>query len=276
MRHWLTTLARTLRQGFGSANMSLAGAGCALYAMLAVFPLLTLLVAVHGTARDPAAPEPALATLGDLLPEEAYALIARHLAELAAAPRPRLGTETAITPGIAAFSALSGIRALLSALSILRGAPETRSLVAFYATALAMTLLGLLALAVAVAALVVLLPVLPLLGVPPELVALLRRSTLVPAALLVCPAVAQLYRYGPAGPRAPWRQVLPGAVFANPVRIAASVLFSLYVSAYVSAWADYGRVYGALGAAMALLMWFCVSAHALLLGMARNVERERA
>jgi membrane protein len=273
MRHWLTTLARTLQQGFGSANMSLAGAGCALYAMLAVFPLPTLLVAVYGTARDPAALEPALATLGALLPEEAYALIARHLAELAAAPRPRLGTETAITLGrIAAFSASSGIRALLSALSILRGAPETRSLVAFYATVLAMTLLGLLALAAAVAALVVLLPVLPLLGVPPELVALLRRSTLVPAALLICPAVAELYRYGPAGPRAPWRRVLPGAVFANPVWIAASVLFSLYVSA----WADHGRVYGALEAAMALLMWFCVSAHLLFLGMARNVERERA
>jgi membrane protein len=272
MHHWLATLGRTLWRGLASADMSLVAAGCALYAMLALFPLLTLLVTVYGAALDPAALEPHLAALSDLLPEDAYALIARRLADLAAAPRPPLGTETAITLGIAAWSASAGIRALLSALTLLRGVPETRGFLAFYATALAMTLLAVLAAAAAVGALVVLLPVLPLVGVPPDLVAALRRSTLLPAMLLVCLAVALLYRYGPAGPRAPWRQVLPGAVFATLLWIAASGLFSLYVGG----WADYDRIYGSLGAAIALLMWFYVSAYALLLGMAWNVERERA
>lgn len=271
MPHWLTTLGRTVWQGLASADLSLAAAGCALYAMLALFPALTLLVTVFGTALDPATLEPQLATLSDLLPEDAYALVAARLTELAAAHRPTLGTETALALGIAAWSGSAGIRALLSALTILRGVPETRGVLAFYATALALTLLGVLAVAAAIAALAVLLPVLPRAGVPPEAVAALRSATLVPAALFVCLVIAVLYRYGPAGPRAPWRTVLPGAAFATLLWAAASHLFSLYAEV----WADYDRIYGSLGAAMALLMWFYVGAYALLLGMAWNVDRTR-
>lgn len=272
MRHGLRTLGLTLWKGLASADLSLAAAGCALYAMLALFPSLTLLVTVFGTALDPAALEPQLATLSDLLPEEAYALIADRLVELATAPRPAFGPEAAVALGIALWSGSAGIRALLSALTILRGVPETRGLVAFYATALGLTLLGVLAVAVAIATLVVLLPVLPLAGVPPELVAALRRGTVVPATLFVCLVIAVLYRYGPAGPRAPWRAVLPGAVFATLLWASASWLFSLYARHL----GEYDRIYGSLGAAMALLMWFYVAAYALLLGMAWNVERSRA
>lgn len=272
MRHWLTTLGRTLWQGLASANMSLAAAGCALYAMLALFPALTLLVAVFGTALDPAALEPQLATLSDLLPEDAYALIAERLGELATAPRPAFGPEAAIALAIALWSGSAGIRALLSALTILRGVPETRGLLAFYGTALGLTLLGVLAAAAAIAALVVLLPVLPLAGVPPELVSAIRRGTMVPASLFVCLVIAVLYRYGPAGSRAPWPEVLPGAVFATLLWAGASWLFSLYARHL----GEYDRVYGSLGAAMALMMWFYVGAYALLLGMAWNVERSRA
>jgi membrane protein len=271
MRHWLTTLGRTVWTGLMSANMSLGAAGCALYAMLALFPSLTLLVTLYGAALDPAALEPQLATLSKLLPEDAYQLIAARLTDLAAAPRPVLGTQAAIALGIAAWSGSAGIRALLSALTILRGVPETRGFLAFYATALAMTLLGVLAVAVAVAALVVLLPILPLLGLPPAMVSAIRSGTVLPAVLLVFAVITLLYRYGPAGPRAPWREVAPGAAFATLLWAGASWLFSLYASH----WGDYDRIYGSLGAAMALLMWFYVGAYAVLLGMAWNVERTR-
>jgi membrane protein len=271
MRHGLTTLGRTVWYGLMSANMSLGAAGCALYAMLALFPSLTLLVTLYGAALDPAALAPQLDVLAKLLPEDAYALIATRLSDLAAAPRPVLGTQAGIALGIAFWSGSAGIRAMLSALTILRGVPETRGFLAFYATALAMTLLAVLAVAAAVATLVVLLPVLPLLGIPAQVVTAIRGTTLVPATLLVCLVIALLYRYGPAGPRAPWREVLPGAVFATLLWAGASWLFSLYASN----WAEYDRIYGSLGAAMALLMWFYVGAYAVLLGMAWNVERTR-
>lgn len=268
----LGSLGAALKDAATSARVSLAAAGCAFYAMLALFPLLSLLVALYGAALDPMTVEPQLATLSTLLPEEAYALIAARIGELAAAPRPALGLTAALSLGIAAWSGSAGIRALLSALTFLRGLPDTRGVLTFYGTALAMTLVAVLAVAAAIAGLVITLPVLPLLGVPPEAVRAARSATILPALGLVFAAISLLYRYGPDGPRARWRDVVPGAALATLLWAAASVLFSLYASRF----GEYDRIYGSLGAAMALLMWFYVGTYAVLLGMDWNVKLEQA
>lgn len=264
-------LGEAVRRGFTSPRMSLGAAGCAFYAMLALFPSLSLLVTIYGSLLDPATVEPQLATLARLLPEDAYGLIAERLQTLATAPRPALGLEAAITFAIAAWSGSAGIGALLSALTLLRGRDETRSILRFYATALGMTIVVVIAGAAAIAGLVALLPVFALLGMPEEQVVRIRSRAILPALVLVCAAIAALYRYGPAGPRARWRAVLPGAVLATLVWAVVSVLFSLYVGR----WADYDRIYGSLGAAMALLMWFYLGTYAVLIGMQWNVIRDR-
>jgi membrane protein len=268
----LASLGAALKEGALSSRLSLGAAGCAFYAMLALFPALTLLVTLYGAALDPATVEPQLATLSTLLPEEAYALIADRLTELASAPRPTLGVTAAVSLAIAAWSGSAGIRALLSALTMLRGEAETRGILGFYATALAMTVLGVLAVAAAIAAVAVTLPVLPLLGVREELVGAIRRFTVLPALGFVFGTIALLYRYGPDGPRARWREVAPGAALATLLWAGASALFSLYARQ----WGEYDRLYGSLGAAMALLMWFYVGTFALLLGMAWNVALAEA
>ncbi len=268
----LSSLGAALKEAALGSRISLGAAGCAFYAMLALFPLLSLLVTLYGAALDPSTVEPQLATLSKLLPEDAYALIAGRLAELAAAPRPTLGVTAAVSLAIAAWSGSAGIRALLSALTLLRGEHETRGFLAFYGTALAMTVVAVLAGAVAIAAIVVTLPVLPLLGLPPELIAAIRRFTVLPALALVFAAIALLYRHGPDGPRARWRDVVPGAALATVLWAGASALFSLYASR----WGEYDRIYGSLGAAMALLMWFYVGTFAVLLGMAWNVALSHA
>lgn len=272
MRVLLASLGAALKEGALSSRLSLGAAGCAFYAMLALFPALTLLVTLYGAALDPATVEPQLATLSTLLPEEAYALIADRLTELASAPRPTLGVTAAVSLAIAAWSGSAGIRALLSALTMLRGEAETRGILGFYATALAMTVLGVLAVAAAIAAVAVTLPVLPLLGVREELVGAIRRFTVLPALGFVFGTIALLYRYGPDGPRARWREVAPGAALATLLWAGASALFSLYARQ----WGEYDRLYGSLGAAMALLMWFYVGTFALLLGMAWNVALAQA
>lgn len=268
----LSSLGEALKDAVTSARVSLAAAGCAFYAMLALFPLLSLLVTLYGAALDPATVEPQLATLSKLLPQDAYELIAARIEELAAAPRPALGLTAAISLGIAAWSGSAGIRALLSALTFLRGLPDRRGVLAFYGTALGMTIVAVLAVAAAIGALVITLPVLPLLGIAPEVVRAVRGATMLPALGLVFGAIAFLYRYGPDGPRARWRDVLPGAALATLLWAAASVLFSLYAGRF----GEYDRIYGSLGAAMALLMWFYVGTYAVLIGMDWNVKLAEA
>ncbi len=268
----LSSLGTALKQAALSSHIPLGAAGCAFYAMLALVPMLSLLVTLYGAARDPATVEPQLATLSRLLPEDAYALISARLGELAAGPRPTIGLTAAVSLGIAAWSGSAGIRALLLALTLLRGERETRGLVAFYGTALAMTVVLVLAAAAAIAAMGVTLPVLPLLGLPPELVGAIRRGTVVPAMGFVFGALALLYRLGPDGPRLRWRDIAPGAMLATLVWAGASALFSVYAGRF----AEYDRIYGSLGAAMALLMWFYVGTYALLLGMCWTVTLARA
>ena len=75
-----------------------------------------------------------------------------------------------------------------------------------------------------------------------------------------------LYRFAP--PRRPegWRAVAPGAVFATVMWTLASIGFSVYVSSFSS----YNETYGALGAAVVLLLWFWLSALAIVIGAEIN------
>jgi membrane protein len=82
--------------------------------------------------------------------------------------------------------------------------------------------------------------------------------------LLAVPAASE------AGQRArvsPW----PGAITATLLWLIASALFSWYVSSFGS----YNETYGSVAALAVLMMWFWLSAFAVLIGGEVNVEREQ-
>ena len=64
----------------------------------------------------------------------------------------------------------------------------------------------------------------------------------------------------------PFRLITPGAVLAVIVWVLASLAFAYYVSNF----ANYSVIYGSLGAAVALLLYFYISAVVLLLGAEMN------
>jgi membrane protein len=76
---------------------------------------------------------------------------------------------------------------------------------------------------------------------------------------------ALVYRIAPCG-SIPWRWVTPGAFVFAAGWLGASALFTLYAD-LVGA---YAAVFGALGGMVVLLVWFQVSAYALLLGAEMN------
>ena len=58
----------------------------------------------------------------------------------------------------------------------------------------------------------------------------------------------------------------------------ASVLWALATAAfslYLANFASYNRIYGSIGAVMALMMWFYISAYVVLLGGMVNAELAR-
>jgi membrane protein len=79
-----------------------------------------------------------------------------------------------------------------------------------------------------------------------------------------------LYRFAPSRADAKWRWITPGSLLAAGLWLVASLLFSFYVSNFGS----YDSTYGSLGAVVVALLWFYISAFAVILGAELNAELE--
>jgi membrane protein len=83
-------------------------------------------------------------------------------------------------------------------------------------------------------------------------------------------AITLLYRFGPSRPAPRRRRIIPGTALATALWLIASELLSLYVSRIGS----FGATYGSLGAAVGVMLWFYISAYAVLLGAELNARLE--
>ena len=239
----------------------LVAAGCAFYATLALFPAITMLVFIYGLVFDPATVEPQLAVLEELLPPEAFALIASRLHQLVVQPRGTLELGLWISLAVSFYSAAAGMRSMFSALNLAFGAVDRRGLIVFNAVALAMTLVAIMGAAAGIALLVFLPVVIAGVGLDAYSALLVRGASfgLLLAYLMV--ALALLYRFGPAR-RASGHWFSVGAVLATVLWLVASA----GLSAYIDHVASYDVTYGSIGAVVAIMMWFYVSAYVVLLG----------
>jgi membrane protein len=91
------------------------------------------------------------------------------------------------------------------------------------------------------------------------------------ALALVALGVGLMYYFAPDADQ-DWEWITPGAVLATVVWLVASLGFKFYVANF----ADYNASYGSLGGVIILMLWFYISAMAILLGAEMNAEIEHA
>jgi membrane protein len=244
---------------------SLIAAGCAFYATLALFPGMSVLLSLYGLAFRPDTVVAQLDVLRDVLPPEAYLLIARRAHVLIShAPR-HLQWGVWIGTSMALWSASTGTKALLAAIDHMHG-DGRRSFLRFQLVGMAMTLGALVEAVLALGILVALPGVLHVIGMPPRALGLIHDLSFAVLVLFVAGAIAALYRFGPTPtPGRTW-PILPGTLVATPLWVAASLGFS----AYVTELADFDLTYGPLAALAGVMLWFWVSSYVLLLGAALN------
>lgn len=268
-RGWKDVLWRTKRE-IGRDNLQIVAAACAYYAMLAIFPGIIALVSIYGLISDPAQVEQQVASLSGVLPASAMSLVKDYLHTASSGAGGALGWGTIIGIAGALWSASSGVAALMKALNIAYDEQETRGFFKVRGVALLLTL-GFVAFVVASVFLIAVLPALlgglGLEGVARKAIALLRWPFLALAAVV---GLGLLYRYAPDRTPARWRWVSWGSVVATLLWIGASLLFSLYASNIGS----FGKTYGALASVIVLLLWFFLSALAILVGAELNSEAE--
>jgi membrane protein len=266
---WKRVILRTVREVI-TDRMSLCAAGCAFYATLALFPAISMLVSLYGLAFDPRTVGPQLEVLRNLLPENAYQLIADRVQMLVSKPSGTLTFSLALSFVIALWSASTGTKSILGALNLAYEEREARGFLRFQLTALGMTLGGILAAVLGLASLVVL-PVLErFFGVSAYAAFIARATSLGVLVCFVLLALSLLYRFGPSRRSAGWHWVTPGSAVATLLWLLASALFSFYVQHLAS----YDATYGPLGAVVGVMMWFYVSALAVLVGAELNAELE--
>jgi membrane protein len=252
-------------------HVSLAAAGCAYYATLALFPAISMLISVYGLAFDVLSVEQQLQTLRDVLPPPAFALIDERVRQLVAQPSSTLSIGLVVSLVITFWSAAAGTKSVLSALNVAYDVFEERGIVRFQLLALAMTFCGVVASVLAIAVLVFLPPAISFVGLSRYSVVLINVLSVALLIALVGISIALLYRFGPSRRPPPGHRIVPGATLATVLWLIASEALTLYVSRIAS----FGVTYGPLGAVVAVMLWFYLSAYAVLLGAELNAQLER-
>ncbi|MBB2171100.1 YihY/virulence factor BrkB family protein [Gluconacetobacter asukensis] len=275
-RLWRPVLRRMLHN-LTSDQITLAAAGCAFYATLSLFPAISTLISIYGLVLNPDTVEPQLDLLRHLLPPSAFTLIGERIHTLAAEPHSSLTLNLIISTTIALWSASAATRSIIAAVNIAYGTTETRGFIRFQMVALGMTLCAICG-AVLTLAVMVALPVLinfipERLGLAPppwSIELLVQMGGPLLLLLFVLVACTLLYRLGPSRPAVPWRRILPGSCAATLIWIVTSV----GVSYYIGTIATYNATYGPLGAVVATMMWFFVTAYVVMLGAELNAGLE--
>ncbi len=258
-------IARELRRKIRRDHTTILAAGVSFYSVLGILPALIIAVSVYGIFTSLAEAERQIDAILDVLPESAAKPLEsqlRPIADLSHAP---------LTLGLVAsviglfWTASNAVRALVRAVVIAYDQGHLRSRLEGRLTAMGLTGAtvagGLVALAVIAA-----LPV--WLGRLDPSHALVTFGHL--RWLLVAGAMATvsllLYRYAPQQPPPLARRALPGVAVATVLWSVASLGFSMYVGSF----GKYNATYGVLGGAVVLLLWFWLTAVAVILGAQLN------
>ncbi|MBP1806414.1 YihY/virulence factor BrkB family protein [Rubellimicrobium aerolatum] len=252
-------------------NLSLIAAGVGFFAMLSLFPALAAIVLVWSWFADPVQINALLEMAAEVVPPEVHSVILNQIAGIInAGSGGKIGTATLISILVAVWSARAGVSALIRGLNAAYDIGHRQSILRRYMADIGVTLALCGLTFVAIAAVVIapiLITILPL-GPWVAIAAEITRWAVSIGVIMVTLGI--VYRYGPnrRGHRPKW--ITPGAIVATVLWMLVSVAFGVYLRNF----AHYNEVYGSLGAAVALLMWFYLSAYVVLMGGCLNAAIE--
>lgn len=269
LRGWRDVLLRVKHEAKAD-NVALVAAGMAFYAMLSVAPTLAFILSVYGLVVSPEGVQAQIQALSSYLPEDAGATILAQLQDVATSAQKNIGWGIVLPAALSLWSASKAMRSLFGGLNAVYDEAETRGFVQLTFQSLLFTLAGIVILVLMLMVIAVLPVALQILSLPVSSESTVRVLSWLLMALVATVGLAIVYRFGPSRARPQWQWVTVGAVFALLVWLLSSAGLSWYVSSFDS----YQKTYGALGAVVVLLMWFFLSAYAVLLGGELNAELE--
>ncbi len=269
VRDWQRVAAR-IWTNIGAHSLSIIAAGIAFFGVFSIFPAIAALIALYGLVSDPAEIGYSLKQVEPFLPPDTYSILERQVTDLARTGSTTLGAASAISIGLALWSARMGVNALIRGLNIVYAENDRRNYVVQTLFSLMITLALIITAIFALLAVVAVPTVLNFLDLGPLGNLLARVAPLAILSIAVIFVIGGLYRYAPHRATARMRWVTPGALLAAFFWAVVSVGLSIYMSRF----GDFNQAYGSLGAVVGLMFWLYASAFVVLLGAEVNASME--
>jgi len=268
---WTELAARTYREVMADDCLGLA-AQLAYYFFLSLFPALLFLVAIVSFIPVAGLLDAITTNLARVAPGEVLAIVQDQILKIAHEKNGGL-----LTLGMfgTIWSTSSGLNAIIDTLNQAYGIQESRPWWKVKLIALALT--------VALAVFIVTSFALVLAGptLAEKIAAWAHMGPVFTWSwkilqwplvfVLVSGGVGLIYYYAPDAVQE-WVWITPGSIFATTLWLAISLGFKFYVARFTS----YNATYGAIGGVIVLMLWFYLSALAVLVGAELNAEIEHA
>ncbi|MGI9395069.1 MAG: YihY/virulence factor BrkB family protein [Boseongicola sp.] len=267
LRQWLQIAGRIFWRSFAD-QIGLISAGVAFYALLAIFPAIAALVALAGLFADPSAVVEQLDSLGEVMPDQAAAILLDQAKKVSGASNEGLSLTLTLGVIFAIYLSTRATTGLIHGLNVAHRCADNRGLVAYWSTVILLTV-GLMLGAIMMSLLLVGLPtVLAFLPLAQDTLQTLAASRWIVVGLVLLSGLSFVFRFGPADAQHRWVWFSPGIFLAVVLWFAASIGFAIYVDNF----GRYNETFGSLGGVIVLLTWLWLSAFIVL--MAAIVDAE--
>jgi membrane protein len=271
-RSWLAALGRTVRETKRD-NLTDLAATLTYYAMLSIFPMLLAVLSVLGLIGD-SATRPLLDHLREVSPGPARDIVTGAVENLERSGG-SVGILFVVSVAGALWSASRYVAAFMRASNIVYEVDEGRPLWKKLPVRLGITVVVAVVLVVSAVAVVVTGDLAQqagdLLGLGSGAVTAWSIAKWPVVFVVVGLLFALLYWASPNVRHPGFRWLVPGALTAVVLWLAAAVGFTLYVELFGS----YNATYGTLGGVIVFLVWLWIANVAVLLGAELNAELER-
>jgi membrane protein len=271
--NWKALLKRTVKE-FQDDNLTDWAAALTYYSILALFPALLFLVAVLGVFGQ----ENTINTFIQSLRDAGLAGAADNIQEpLQGVVQSKGGAGALLGAGLlgTVWSASGYLGAFMRAANAVYEVAEGRPFWKLRPLQIALTVVGVVALAFVLIGLVVSGPLAEAVGnaiglgdTATSIYSIAKWPILIGVVMML---IAGLYYAAPNVKQPKFRWVSPGGIVAVLLWIVASVAFGFYVSNFGS----YNKTYGTLGGVITFLVWMWITNIAVLLGLEFDAELER-
>ena len=268
-REW-TRLGWRIKDAIIDDQIGLLAAGVAFYALLALVPAITAMMAISGLIVDPTEIVTQIDHLEGLMPDEAVDIITDQATSVAGSRQSGLGLTAILGILLAIYSASRGMGSLIKGMNVAYNQREKRGIIVLTLINLVLTVFLIIGVLLGLLATTAIPAFLSFMDFGPGWSVLISLLTLVTIFFMTIFGLSLLYRFGPSRRRPQWSWASIGAVVGCTLWIIASAGFAFYVSNFGS----YNESFGALGGIVVLLMWLWISAFIVLLGAELNAEIE--